>query len=119
MKFLCDVHKPLALVKYLSAQGFETMHVNSMPQKWHTSDSEICLFADTNNFIVITKDSDFKNTHFITGSPKKLIRITLRNISNKELIAMFDNHFKEFVKHLQLPKCYIEFGKKFIEQNNL
>jgi predicted nuclease of predicted toxin-antitoxin system len=119
MKFLCDVHIPFALVKFLSEQGFETMHVNSMPKKWHTSDSEICPFADSHNFIVITKDHDFKNTHFITGSPKKLIRIALGNISNKELIAVFNNHFKELVNHLQLPKCYIEIGKDFIEQNNL
>jgi predicted nuclease of predicted toxin-antitoxin system len=118
MNFLCDVHIPIALVKFLSDHGCEASHVNSLPKKWNSTDSEICQFADENNLVVITKDQDFKNTHFVKGTPAKLIRITLGNISNKELISIFKKHLPELLAHLQAPKCYIEIGKEFIEQNN-
>lgn len=36
-------------------------------------------------------DVDFKNDFLIKGSPKKLIKINLGNISNKELIEAFVN----------------------------
>ncbi|TAE82614.1 MAG: hypothetical protein EAY81_09050 [Bacteroidetes bacterium] len=119
MKFLCDVHIPIALVKFLALQGYETLHVNSMPNKWNISDTDICNYTDANDFIVTTKDQDFKNTHFILGTPKKLIRITLGNISTTELIAIFQRHLPQFFIHSNGAKCYIEIGKEFIEQNNL
>jgi predicted nuclease of predicted toxin-antitoxin system len=46
MNFLCDVHIPIALVKFLSDHGCEASHVNSLPKKWNSTDSEICQFAD-------------------------------------------------------------------------
>lgn len=65
MKFLCDVHIPLKLVKLLQESGFTAMHVNLLPDKWCTPDTEICRFADAENFIVVTKDADFRNSFFV------------------------------------------------------
>jgi predicted nuclease of predicted toxin-antitoxin system len=64
MKFLCDVHIPFALVNKLKSFGFIVMHVNELPNKWNTRDSETCNFADNNGFAVITKDSDFRDSFF-------------------------------------------------------
>lgn len=76
MNFLLDAHLPISLSKYLAQQPDCTgIHVNLILQKWHTSDSEICNYADKNDMILLTKDSDFKNSHFINKTPKKLIRI--------------------------------------------
>ena len=61
MKFLCDVHISIKLVKQLEASGYSSMHVNQMTNKWHTSDVEICTYADNNDFVVITKDTDFSS----------------------------------------------------------
>jgi predicted nuclease of predicted toxin-antitoxin system len=58
------------------------VHINQILQKWHTTDAEICKYADTRNLVVITKDGDFKNSHFINKTPKKIIRVVLGNISN-------------------------------------
>jgi predicted nuclease of predicted toxin-antitoxin system len=63
MKFLCDVHIPYKLVKHLRLKGFEVFHVNEILDKWITTDSKICFFADENDLIVITKDSDFRNSY--------------------------------------------------------
>lgn len=88
MKLLCDVHISYKVVNYLSEAGYETIHVNQILDRWYTKDKDICEFADKNDFIVITKDYDFRNSYFINGSPKKLIKINLGNISNIELIKI-------------------------------
>lgn len=76
MKFLIDVHLPISLSKFLDKQiGCNAVHVNQILQKWHTTDSEISKYADENEMVVITKDSDFKDSHFINSTPKKLIKI--------------------------------------------
>lgn len=72
MDFLIDVHLPISLSKFLSKQeGCSSTHVNRILQKWHTPDSEICKYADEKNMVVITKDQDFKNSHFINKTPKR------------------------------------------------
>ncbi len=86
MKFLCDVHISYKVVNYLTEAGYETAHVNQILDRWNTKDKDICKYADKNDFIVITKDYDFRDSYFISGSPKKLIKINLGNISTIELI---------------------------------
>ena len=72
MDFLIDVHLPINLSKFLDKQtGCTSVHVNQILQKWYTTDAEICRYADKNNIVVVTKDGDFKNSHFINKSPKK------------------------------------------------
>lgn len=69
MKFLCDVHIPFKLVRWLISEGFEAIHINSILDSWHTEDSKIRKFSDENDFILITKDKDFKSSFFIIQSP--------------------------------------------------
>ena len=91
MKFLCDVHISFKLVKTIQVLGFECIHVNDILDRWHTKDAEIAKYVDENNYILITKDADFRDSFFVKNTPKKLIKINLGNISNKELIAIFEN----------------------------
>lgn len=70
MKFLCDVHISYKLVNHHRVLGFTVIHVNEMLNNWFTSDSMISKFADENDLIVITKDSDFRNSFYIKRSPK-------------------------------------------------
>jgi predicted nuclease of predicted toxin-antitoxin system len=87
MKFLCDVHISYKVAKFLSEIGFEAVHVNQILDRWNTKDKDICRYADENDFIVISKDYDFRNSYFIHGTPQKLIKINLGNISTKEVIS--------------------------------
>ena len=86
MKFLCDVHISYKVVNFLSKSGFETIHVNQILDRWNTKDKDICKFADSNDLIVITKDYDFRDSFFVKGSPKKMMKINLGNISTSDLI---------------------------------
>ncbi|HTD39275.1 MAG TPA: DUF5615 family PIN-like protein [Mucilaginibacter sp.] len=115
MNFLVDVHLPINLSKFLNKQSDCTStHVNQILQKWHTSDAEICKYADDNSMIVVTKDSDFKNTHFVNKTPQKVIRIALGNISNIELIELFDKYLPFILPLSSKDKFYVEVSKEQI-----
>jgi predicted nuclease of predicted toxin-antitoxin system len=117
MKFLCDVHISYKLVKHLRLLGFEVIHVNEILDKWITSDSKICNFADQNDLVVITKDSDFRNSFYIKKSPKKLIKINLGNISNQELIQIFSANLQHFRVLNNNEMFIVEIDKSSIQYN--
>src|SRR6266699_1706011 len=101
MNFLCDVHLSFRLVKYLSQRNHRVVHVNQLPDRWFTSDDAICRYADENNFILITKDADFRNSFILRKSPKKLIRITLGNIPSLDLINLFEKYYSIIITNLE------------------
>jgi predicted nuclease of predicted toxin-antitoxin system len=112
MVFLVDVHLPISLSKFLNKhEGCSAMHVNQVLQKWHTTDAAICKYADENELIVITKDNDFKNSHFINKTPRKVIRITLGNISNNDLIVLFTKYFPALLSLANKSAFYAEIDK--------
>ena len=112
MIFLVDVHLPISLSKFLNNQkDCEAIHVNQILQKWNTTDAEICKYADENSMVVITKDSDFKNSHFINDTPNKVIRIALGNIANKDLIQLVSNYLPYILPLTDKPAFYIEINK--------
>ncbi|MCD4791751.1 MAG: DUF5615 family PIN-like protein [Bacteroidales bacterium] len=111
MKILCDVHIAIKVAKYFSERGLDTEHVNRILDKWNTSDSDVCIYADANNFTLITKDADFKNSHFINKTPKKLIKVNLGNITTKELISVFEKYFEKLVElYNNNEECYVEIS---------
>lgn len=119
MKFLCDVHIFYKLVKHLRAIGFTVLHVNEILNNWFTSDSMISKFADENDLILITKDSDFRNSFYIKKSPKKLIKINLGNISNELLIQIITDNLEHFKKLNNNHFFIVEVDKTTIQFNVL
>lgn len=98
MKFICDVHISYKLVKYLNSLGYETIHVNDIFDKWLTSDKQISEYADQKDFIVISKDSDFRNSFYVERTPSKLIKISLGNIPNSKLIQIITDNLPQIQK---------------------
>jgi len=98
MRFLCDVHISYGLNRHLISLGFESTHVNEILSKSETKDSDLCKYADQNDLVLISKDSDFRNSYFVKQTPKKLIKINLGNIPNQELIKIFDDNIKAILK---------------------
>ncbi|MDT0651007.1 DUF5615 family PIN-like protein [Autumnicola edwardsiae] len=88
MKFLLDVHISYKIANYLKSKGFEAIHVNEILDKWNTKDQDICFYADENDLIVITKDVDFKNSHLIGNTPRKLVKVNLGNMATSTLIKI-------------------------------
>jgi len=114
MKILCDVHISIKITKLFASKGISSVHVNDILDKWFTPDIKISDFADENDFTLITKDSDFKNSHFIKKSPKKLIKINLGNISTVRLLEIFESCYtlitEKFDNNLE---CYFEINSDF------
>jgi predicted nuclease of predicted toxin-antitoxin system len=113
MQFICDVHISFRIVKFLESKGYHSMHVNDLPDKWYTKDNDISKYADTNGYILITKDADFRNSYFIRKSPKKLIKINLGNISNNALIEILSEILDVLEKVDLLPHFLIEIEKNY------
>lgn len=114
MKYLCDVHISYKLCNHLINKGYECVHVNSILEKWLTADNVICQYADVNDYVVITKDEDFRSSHIFRKTPKKLIRIVLGNTSNERLIALFDE-FLPLLKSLESQELFfVELGNSFV-----
>lgn len=96
MKFLCDVHISYKLVNAIQNLGFICIHVNTILDKWYSKDADIAKYADENNYIIISKDADFRNSFFVNKSPKKLIKINLGNITNSQLIKIIADNISNF-----------------------
>jgi len=111
MKFLCDVHISYIITKHLISAGFETIHVNEILDKWNTKDTAISKYADSDDFIVITKDSDFRDSFFIHKTPKKLIKINLGNISNQQLINILLENIDSIAHLYSKENFLLETGK--------
>ena len=115
MTFLIDVHLPISFSKFLNSYSYCTsIHINQVLQKWHTSDCDICKYADDNNLVVVTKDGDFKNSHFINHTPQKVIRVVLGNISNADLILLFTQHLPLILPLSAKKELYIEIGSQIL-----
>ncbi|GAB2556552.1 DUF5615 family PIN-like protein [Spirosoma areae] len=105
MKFICNVHMPIRLSKFLATYGTESVHMNQVLNGSSTPDSMISQYADQNDYIVITKDTDFRNVYLLKKTPRKLIRVCLGNISNDRLIELFRSQL-ELIKRLDLEESF-------------
>ncbi len=98
MKFLCDVHISFKIVKFLISKDYECIHVNSILDKWFTKDNEIAKFADKHDLILISKDTDFRDSFYLKNTPSKLLKVNLGNISNSNLINIIDLNLDKIEK---------------------
>ncbi len=97
MRFLIDANLPFKLAKILTDKGYDVIHTDDLPNKERTKDREIRKISIDQNRIIISKDSDFLDSHLINGVPEKLLFVSTGNIINKSLIQLFNNHFETIV----------------------
>ncbi len=89
MNFLVDAQLPRRLALRLREAGHDTSHTLDLPGGNRATDEEINDLCGREGRIVITKDADFVNSFLISGRPPKLLLISVGNISNDELEALF------------------------------
>lgn len=114
MKFLCDVHISYKVVHHLKMRNFEAVHVNEILDKWFTKDADICLYADRNDLIVISKDVDFKDNFLLKNTPKKLVKINLGNISTDALIHALSVNLQAIEKLNSTGNFMVELDKDIV-----
>jgi len=69
VRVLVDAHLPKHLSGFLTAHEIESKQTLNLPKKNATPDYEIIRFADAENRIVISKDSDFLDNYILDTSP--------------------------------------------------
>lgn len=79
-------------------KGYNIIHTDDLPAKERTKDNDTRKLSIDQNLIIITKDSDFLDSHLIIGIPSKLLLVTTGNIINKTLIRLFDNYFETIIE---------------------
>lgn len=89
MKFLIDAQLPKSLALFMREQGFDVVHTLELPNRSATKDSEIRLLSMHEERIVISKDADFYNTYTARQEPYKLVYLTIGNLNNQALLALF------------------------------
>lgn len=112
MKVLCDVHISFKIVRFFQRQGIEALHVNDVLEGDTTKDKDICLYADENDLVVMTKDADFQNSFFLLKTPLKLMKINLGNISTQELIQILAQNLPTITDAFQSSPCMVEIDKE-------
>ncbi|WP_051021898.1 DUF5615 family PIN-like protein [Thioflavicoccus mobilis] len=61
--------------------------------------------------LLITKDGDFRDRHFLTGTPARVLRVTLGNLSNTELIALVEASWNAIAESCREQACYLELSR--------
>ena len=89
MNFLVDAQLPRRLVDVLTKAGHNSKHTFVLAGGNRTPDLTLSAIADSEDRVVITKDSDFVDSFWLRKSPNKLLLISTGNISNDELINIF------------------------------
>jgi len=85
MKWLIDEQLPKRLQQVLP----DSIHTLDLPLQNRTTNDDICRIADSENRVVITKDSDFVVSHLTKGQPKRLLLVSTGNIGTAKLLALF------------------------------
>jgi predicted nuclease of predicted toxin-antitoxin system len=111
MKALCDVHLSMRLVKFLTASGVEAIHVNSLPRKSESTDAELSAYADQHNYVVFTKDEDFRTSYLLRRVPRKLIHIRTGNgMRDSALVELIGRHLAELKQLDSCTSFYLEIN---------
>ena len=110
MKFVRDVNIAIRIAKFLVTQGAETIHVNQLPKKWHTADAVIREIADAQDLIVISKDSDFRDSFLLRRTPKKLVHVCLGNAATEDIIDLLRRDWLLLKDYAVAETFYLELN---------
>lgn len=101
MKFLVDAQLPARLARQLSDAGHDATHTSELPHGNRTNDAEIAALADAEDWVVVTKDRDFRDSHLLRSSPRRLLVVATGNVGNNDLLALFEEHLDAVVSALE------------------
>ncbi|TWT62924.1 DUF5615 family PIN-like protein [Rubinisphaera italica] len=105
MKWLVDAQLPKRLSERLNELGQDSIHTLELPEANRTTDDQISQIADGQNRAVVSKDSDFLDSHLVTGSPKQFLWVKTGNLSNNALLTLFENKLIELESAFQQVDC--------------
>ena len=94
MKLLFDHNLSPRLVNRLADVFPDSNHVYNLGMD-QADDREVWVYAQTNNFIIVTRDSDYNELLVVYSSPPKVIWIRRGNCSTAVIETMLRLHTAE------------------------
>ncbi len=110
MKFLVNAQLPRRIVRRLQELGYDAMHTMDLPLGNRTPDETINEVSIRDNYIVITKDSDFVDSFTLHRKPYKLLLISTGNIKNVDLEVLLLKNINDIVSGFETHN-YIEMSR--------
>jgi len=113
MKLLLDENISLKLVKFFTADFPESSHIDFLHMQG-TTDTSIWEYALAENYIIVSKDNDFRQRSFLFGSPPKVIWLSVGNGGTKvikELILKNIEVIQNFSQNSTEGLLVLETGK--------
>lgn len=114
MKFLIDAQLPPRLARALAEAGHEVTHTLELPEGNRSTDRVVAAACDAEDRVLVTKDHDFRDSHLLRGSPRRLLIVTSGNIGNDELLAMFLANLANMVSAFDSARM-VELGLEGVE----
>lgn len=111
MKFIVDTQLPPRLVHYLRSKGFDSIHTTFFENGHLLQDREILLIATHEERTIVTKDLDFFDNFFLKGHPPKILLLEFGNISNQDLIQLFEENLNKVMETFQEGSNLIIFRR--------
>ena len=103
MKLLLDQNISPNLVKKLIEQFPDSKHLIDLNLDKAT-DFEVWEYAKSNNFIIISKDTDFINMNALKGFPPKVICIQRGNCSTDQIFELIIGNFITIKFFIESPE---------------
>ena len=100
MKFLVDAQLPAKLAQLLRTAGHDAVHTSEAPEGNRTTDQALAQKADGEDRVVVTKDREFRDGYLLSRSPRNMLVVTTGNITNRELLVLFDGNLTAIVEAL-------------------
>jgi predicted nuclease of predicted toxin-antitoxin system len=92
LKLLLDQNLSHRLVDSLNDLFPESIHVKDVNLE-RSTDSVVWDYAKENNYIIVSKDSDFHQRSFFHGPPPKVIWINKGNCSTETILTILRTQF--------------------------
>jgi predicted nuclease of predicted toxin-antitoxin system len=93
MKLLLDQNLSRKLVRQIEEAFPDSCHLTAVLPEAST-DKDIWLYAEANDFVIVTKDDDFEQRSVLLGHPPKVIWIRLGNCRTADVVSLLLNSEK-------------------------
>lgn len=99
MRFLFDENLSPRLTNSLDAQYPGSAHVSDLGLRG-ASDRRIWDYARENGFILVSKDTDFRERSFVEGFPPKVIWLDVGNAGTARIATLFGSERERIERFL-------------------
>ena len=102
LSFLIDTQLPPVLAEMFRYKGYDAKHTNEYPEGIFMSDSVISDYAEKEDRIIVSKDTDFLDLALLSKKNIKVLLIETGNIKNAELLELISKNLSIIEKQYEL-----------------